>query len=438
MDTFIIKGGKPLYGSVRLGGAKNASFKLMIASMLTQGESRLLNFSHINDVEITRKILEDLGATTKVAGERTMFISCKGITSDTIPQKYGVLSRASTMFLGPLLAKFGHAVVPLPGGDAIGKRPIDWHLHGLEALGATIVNRGDTLEATVQGKLKGVTYRFEKNTHTGTETLIMAAVLAQGKTILENAALEPEIDDLIEYLTDMGAHIHRHANRVIEIDGVEKLQPTVHQIMPDRNEAVSYACAAIATKGDIIVENAKQEHLQAFLDKIAEMGAGYEVGSYGIRFYHKGKLKAVDMETQPYPGFMTDWQPLWAVLLTQAEGKSIIHETVSENRFQYIKGLEAMGAKARLFSPKVKDPQKFYNFPYDKNDNTPHAVEITGVTALKAGEFYVPDLRAGATMVLAALVAPGTTRLTNIDQIDRGYEQLDHRLRAIGAQVVRA
>lgn len=438
MDTFIIKGGKPLYGSVRLGGAKNASFKLMIASMLTEGESRLLNFSHINDVEITRQILEDLGATTKVAGERTMFISCKGIKSDTIPQKYGVLSRASTMFLGPLLAKFGHAIVPLPGGDAIGKRPIDWHLRGLEALGAKIINHGDTLEATVQGKLKGTTYRFEKNTHTGTETLIMAAVLAQGKTILENAALEPEIDDLIEYLHDMGAHIHRHANRVIEIDGVEKLQPAVHQIMPDRNEAVSYACAAIATKGDIIVENAKQEHIQAFLDKIAEMGAGYEVGSYGIRFYHKGKLKAVDMETQPYPGFMTDWQPLWAVLLTQAEGKSVIHETVSENRFQYIKGLEAMGAKARLFHPKVKNPQQFYNFPYDENDNTPHAVEITGVTPLRAGEFFVPDLRAGATMVLAALTAPGTTRLTNVEQIDRGYEQLDHRLRAIGAQIVRA
>lgn len=438
MDTFIIKGGKPLYGSVRLGGAKNASFKLMIASMLTEGESRLLNFSHINDVEITRQILEDLGATTKVAGERTMFISCKGIKNDTIPQKYGVLSRASTMFLGPILAKFGHAIVPLPGGDAIGKRPIDWHVHGLEALGAKIINHGDTLEATVQGKLKGTTYRFEKNTHTGTETLIMAAVLAQGKTILENAALEPEIDDLIEYLIDMGAHIHRHANRVIEIDGVEKLQPAVHQIMPDRNEAVSYACAAIATKGDIIVENAKQEHLQAFLDKIAEMGAGYEVGSYGIRFYYKGKLKAVDMETQPYPGFMTDWQPLWAVLLTQAEGKSTIHETVSENRFQYIKGLEAMGAKARLFNPKVKNPQQFYNFPYDKNDTTPHGVEITGVTPLKSGEFSVPDLRAGATMVLAALVAPGTTQLANVEQIDRGYEQFDHRLRAIGAQIVRA
>jgi UDP-N-acetylglucosamine 1-carboxyvinyltransferase len=437
MANFIIKGGKPLYGSVRLGGAKNASFKLMIASLLTSGESRLLNFSHIDDVSITRNILEDLGAVTRKAGERTLFISCKQLHSHIIPEKYGKLSRASTMFLGPLLAKFGKAVVPFPGGDAIGKRPIDRHILGLEAMGATIVQKGNTIEASVKGKLKGTTYRFEKTTHTGTETLVMAAVLAEGKTILENAALEPEIDDLIDFLNDMGAQIRRRAGRIIEIEGVKELHPAIHKIMPDRNEAVSYACAAIATKGDIIVENAKPEHLQAFLDKLKEMGAGYEMNGFGIRFFYKGPLRAVDVETQPYPGFMTDWQPLWAVLLTQAEGKSVIHEAVSEKRFQYTADLQKMGANIRAFQPEVVSPAAFYNFQYEKN-NTPHAIEITGKTPLTGGHFDVPDLRAGATLVLGALIATGTTTLTNIEQIDRGYEDLDTRLRSMGAQIVRS
>ena len=438
MESFIIKGGKPLYGSIRLGGAKNASFKLMIASLLTKGESRLLNFSHIKDVDVTRQIIEDMGGMTRNAGERTLNISTQSVNTSAIPEKYGSTSRASTMFLGPLLARFGTASVPLPGGDAIGKRPIDRHIMGLEALGAKISQEHGILHASVRGKLKGATYRFEKNTHTGTETLILAAVLAKGTTILENAGLEPEIDDLISFLNDMGARIRRRAGRVIEIDGVDQLHPTIHRIMPDRNEAVSYACAALSTKGDIIVENARQDHLQAFLDKLEEMGAGYEVGSYGIRFYHKGPLRAVDIETAPHPGFMTDWQPLWAVLLTQASGKSVIHETVSENRFQYVKGLEAMGAKIRLFNPEVEHPEKAYNFHYTKDDELFHAAEITGVTALHGGEYNVPDLRAGATIVLAALTATGTTTLRNVEQIDRGYEELDKRLRSLGAQIVRA
>ena len=207
--------------------------------------------------------------------------------------------------------------------------------------------------------------------------------------------------------------------------------------MPDRNEAVSYACAAIATQGDIIVENARKDHLQAFLQKLEEMGAGYEVGTYGIRFFYKGKLRAVQVETQPHPGFMTDWQPLFAVLLTQADGKSVIHETVSENRFQYADGLSSLGAHIRLFNPDIKNPDKTYNFIYHPSNSVMHAIEIIGTTPLHGTEFHVPDLRAGATMVLGALVAHGTTKITNIAQIDRGYEELDLRLRSMGAQIVR-
>ncbi|OGJ22346.1 MAG: UDP-N-acetylglucosamine 1-carboxyvinyltransferase [Candidatus Pacebacteria bacterium RIFCSPHIGHO2_01_FULL_46_10] len=438
-QSFIIHGGKPLFGSVRLGGAKNASFKLMIASLLAKGETRLLNFSHIKDVEITREILEELGASTRNAGERTVFISTQGLHSHVIPEKYGKLSRASILFLGPLLARFCKAVVPFPGGDQIGARPIDRHLDGLIALGAKIHRTASTIEAECDGRLHGTTYTFEKSTHTGTETMIMAAVLAEGKTVLNNVALEPEIDDLIEFLNNMGAKIQRHANRVIEVEGVKELTPTIHRIMPDRNEAVSYACAAIATHGDIIVENARHQHLKAFLDKLDEMGAGYEVGTYGIRFFAKNGLKAVDVVTAPHPGFMTDWQPLWAVLLTQTQGKSVIHETVSENRFQYVPLLQNMGAEIRLFNPEVKKLEDVYEF--DVSHGPPEgyrAAEITGVSPLKAGEFTVPDLRAGATLVLAGLVARGTTTLHNIEQIDRGYEELDSRLRGMGAEIVRS
>lgn len=440
VQSFIIHGGKPLYGSVRLGGAKNASYKLMIASLLAKGTSRLLNFSHIKDVAIVRSILEDLGAVTRNAGERTLLIATEGIQTHTVPHQYGSLARASTIFLGPLLARFCKASVPLPGGDAIGKRPLERHLEGLQALGAKIIINNATIEASCDGRLKGATYRFAKNTHTGTETLIMAAVLAQGKTVLENAALEPEIDDLIEYLNAMGARIQRKAGRVIEIEGVETLHPAIYRIMPDRNEAVSYACAAISTGGDIIVENAIAKHLGAFLEQLEAAGAGYEMGKYGIRFYAKGKLRAVDIATAPHPGFMTDWQPLWAVLLTQAEGKSVIHETVSENRFQYVPDLQAMGAQVRLFNPPVANPQETYNFNLAENaggSDIFHALEITGKTPLHGGEFTIPDLRAGATLVLAGLVAHGTTTLHNVGQIDRGYEELDIRLRSMGAEIVR-
>jgi len=235
----------------------------------------------------------------------------------------------------------------------------------------------------------------------------------------------------------MGARVRRRANRVIEIEGVSDLHPTIHKIMPDRNEAVSYACAAIATKGDIIVENANPEHLKAFLEKLEEMGAGFEIGNYGIRFYYKDGLRSVDVQTMPHPGFMTDWQPLWAVLLTQVLGKSIIHETVSEDRFQYTQGLALMGADIRLYSPEVSHPEKLYNFDIKEHDEHYHACEISGETRLSGGEFRVADLRAGATLVLAGLVAKGKTILHNVELIDRGYEELDVRLNSMGANIQR-
>jgi UDP-N-acetylglucosamine 1-carboxyvinyltransferase len=436
MDKFVIEGGTPLHGSVRLGGAKNASFKAMIAATLAQGESRLLNFSHIDDVKITGDIVESIGGTVRSAGERTLFVNSETIAKHKIDAKFGPKSRASSMFLPALLHRFGKAEVPVPGGDKIGARPLGWHMEGLTQMGVRILKQNGSILAEAKKGLSATTYKFPKNSHTGTETLIMAGVLAKGKTIIENAALEPEVDDLIKMLNNMGARVRRRADRVIEVDGVSGLSPTIHKIMPDRNAAVSYACAAIATKGDIIVENAKKADLEAFLDKLDEMGGGYEVGDYGIRFFYKGSLRATDVVTAPEPGFMTDWQPLWAVLLAKAEGTSVIHEAVHEYRFQYVESLKKMGAKIELFTPKISNPEKFYNFREDHSEHL-HAAKVTGPTKLSGGKFEVHDLRAGATMVLAALVDGGKTEIMGIEQIDRGYEDLDGKLRSMGAKIER-
>lgn len=438
MPTYVVQGGTPLHGSVRLGGAKNVSYKLMIAALLADTESRILNFSHISDVDLVRQAINDLGGKAYVAGERTMFVDPQGLSRSELPLAFGQGSRASTMFLGPLLHRFGHAKVPLPGGDRIGKRPIDWHLQAMEAMGVRFVQGPEFLEAFSTG-LKGTTFRFPKNTHTGTETALMAAVVAEGKTILENAAEEPEVDDLISFLNNMGANIRRRANRVIEIEGVKHLHGAIHKIMPDQNEAVSYAVAAIVTRGDIIVENAREQDMRAFLDKLDEIGGGYEVGNYGIRFYYKGPLRAADIVTEVHPGFKTDWQPLWAVLLTQAEGVSEIHEAVQASRFQYASALEEMGVKIELYNPEVKNPEKLYNFqPSLDLPDYRHAMKIHGPVTLKPVEFTVPDLRAGATILLAALVANGESRIHDTEKhVERGYEAITDRLNSMGARILR-
>ncbi|HEX7017451.1 MAG TPA: UDP-N-acetylglucosamine 1-carboxyvinyltransferase [Patescibacteria group bacterium] len=434
---FTITGGTPLHGSVRVGGAKNASYKLMIAALLGDSESRLLNFSHISDVALVRDIINYLGGHAYEAGERAIFIDPTNLTSPRIKPEHGAQGRFSTMFIPALLHRFGRAEVPQPGGDKIGKRDLDRHFDGLKALGAEIRVENGIYIATTNG-LKGATYRFKKNTHTGTETLIMAAVKAKGRTILENAAEEPEIDDLITFLNSMGAWIRRRPNRVIEIEGVDHLQGAIHRVMPDRNEVVTYACTAISTKGDIVVENARPEHLSAFLATFDQINAGYEMGNYGIRFFYKGPLQATTITTQIEPGFMTDWQPLIATVLTQCHGNSIIHETIMANRFQYVEALKQMGADIEFFNPEVTNPEEIYNFNTDEDKPEYfHAIKITGPSQLHAGEFQVVDLRHGATLVSAALAAQGTSKLFNIEQIDRGYEKLHERLSSMGANIVR-
>ncbi|MDZ7586828.1 MAG: UDP-N-acetylglucosamine 1-carboxyvinyltransferase, partial [Patescibacteria group bacterium] len=301
VTKLIIEGGTPLKGVVRLGGAKNSSYKLMIASLLCSHENRLLNFSHIADVELVKQIIQKLGPKVYSAGERTLFINAEQLHSSIIPQDLGLASRASSLFIAPLLARTKKAMVPLPGGDKIGSRPLDRHFDGLKALGVKLKIKNNLIYASCS-QLIGNAYTFLKPTHTGTETMIMAAVLAHGKTILHNAALEPEVDDLINFLNQMGAKITRLANRVIEIKGVKKLKPVIYKVMPDRNEAVSYAIAALITKGDIIVENAREKDLTAFLSKLEKTGAGIEKADYGLRFFYKQPLKAVHITTHSHPG----------------------------------------------------------------------------------------------------------------------------------------
>jgi UDP-N-acetylglucosamine 1-carboxyvinyltransferase len=436
MTSFKIHGGTPLIGAVRLGGAKNASFKLMIAAACGVGESRLLNMSKIGDVEVTYKTLEAIGVHCSRPGDNTVYIVGNGLSSDTIPKFTGEKTRAATLFAGLLLNKKGRAIIPLPGGCSLGDRPIERHLEGFRAMGATVICNDQGIEMEAKDGLHGATYRFEKKSHTGTEALIIAAVLAHGKTVIDNAAEEPEIDDLITFFNKMGAQVKR-VEETIEIVGVPKLHGATHYVMSDRNEAVSYACMAYATRGDIIVEGANPAHLQAFLAKVKEIGGKYELAHYGIRFWYDKPLVATDVTTAPEPGFMTDWQPLWTTMMTSAAGVSHVIELVHNNRLAFTKELNVMGAHIELYDPELDNPGELYQFAWPERVHNFHAAKITGPSILHGTTMTVPDLRGGATLVMAAIMAEGESVIDNIELIDRGYENFDERLRNLSANIER-
>lgn len=436
MTSFKIIGGSALKGAVRLGGAKNVSFKLMIAAAMATGESRLLNMSKIGDVEVTFRTLESLGIKCSRPGDNTVYIQGGDLSTHVIPKFTGEKTRATTLFAGLLLNKTKKAFIPQPGGCSLGDRLIDRHLEGLKAMGAVINLADEGIDMSAPDGLHGATYRFEKKSHTGTEALIIAAVLAEGKTILENAAFEPEIDDMIVFFNKMGGQVKRVAD-TIEIEGVKELFGTTHYVMSDRNEAVSYACMALATKGDIIIEGARPQYIQAFLQKLDEVGGKYEIGDYGIRFFYDGELTATDITTEPEPGFMTDWQPLWTTMMTSAKGVSHVTELVHNNRLAFTKELNVMGANIELYDPKLDNPGELYQFAWPERVHNFHAAKITGPSVLHGVNMTVPDLRGGATLVMAAIMATGESVIDNIELIDRGYERFDERLRNLSAKIVR-
>ena len=437
MSTLIINGWNQLHGCIRVWGAKNASYKLMIASLLGTKASRLLNIPDIHDVQLVEKVITLLGGEVKHVGNKTISLD-PNISSRSIPQEFWEKSRASAVFLWPLLAKFGHAEIPLPGWDKLWKRPLDRLMDWFESMWVQREMKGERLCMSAPDGLKWCTYRFHKNTHTWTEVMLMASVLAKGKTILENAAEEPEIDDMISFLNKMWAKIRRRAFRTIEIDGVDELEGAIHSVIPDRNTVVTYACAALISRGDIIIENAEHEHLTAFLDKLDEAWWWYEIGDFGIRFYYKWPLRATDITTLPHPWFMTDWQALRAVLMCTATWDSTIHETIFPYRFtHYQEVLEVMWASFTTFAPEVQNPEKVYNFNRDETMVWwNYALTVHGPVSFGWWEFHLNDLRAWATAILAWLVGSGKTVLYNVEQVYRWYENIDTKLRQLGADIV--
>lgn len=439
MDTFIVDGGNPLRGTLKVSGAKNVALKAGLASLLTDDEVILHNIPTIADVSYLFDMLRSMGVRVAVDGNSVRLKKNKHVET-TVPLEVGARLRTSSMAIGPLLARYGEAKIPNPGGCRIGARPIDRHIRGLQEMGADIgyYSKDGYYHAKAK-KLLGVTHKFPKNTHTGTETLILAGVLAQGTTVLQNAAEEVEVDDLIALLNAMGANIKRTQRREIMIKGVSKLHGAQYSIMPDRNEEVTFAIAAIATGGDITVTDSQRTNLDAFLEKLEEVGGKFEaIDATTTRYTSSRKLKATDVVTGPHPGFMTDWQAPWALLMTQASGTSTIHETVFESRFSYVGELQKMGAKIEFFDPNVVRPTRYYNFNWeDRTTKSPHGIKITGPVILHNAIVEMSDLRAGATLLLASLVAHGISYIHGVEQIDRGYEKIEKRLNAIGARIVR-
>lgn len=443
MEKLILNGGRKLSGKISVSGAKNVALKALVAACLTEEKIVIKNVPLISDFMVMVAIIRELGGEVNIS-DHTVTVQMKKFSKEKISLDEGAKIRTSAMFMAPLLARTGTAVIPNPGGCRIGARPIDRTIKGIKALGVNVrYNSKDGFfylkkDKSKERECRKIVHKFDKSTHTGTEIMILASTLFNGETILQNAAEEPEIDELINLLIAMGAKIARTGKREITVDGVGRLRGATFTIGPDRNEIVTFAVAAIVTKGDVFVKGAHNVDLQTFIEELEKVGGGVEKRRDGIRFFYKRVLKCSEITTSFYPGFMTDWQGPWAVLMTQADGESIIHETIYESRFGYVKELRKMGANISFFNPKIKDPEKIYNFNLD--DRVPdyfHAIRIKGHTKLHNGVVEISDLRAGATLVLAALSSEGESVVFGVEHLDRGYEDFEKRLTILGANIIR-
>jgi UDP-N-acetylglucosamine 1-carboxyvinyltransferase len=418
MDKLVIRGGSPLLGTVRVSGAKNAALPAMAAALLTEDDVILENIPQVRDIETERKLLAAMGADVELgygrAHHRTT-INCRNLAKPEASYELVKTMRASTLVLGPLLARMGHARVSLPGGCAIGARPIDLHIKGLEKLGANITQEHGYVEARV-GRLKGARVVFEKITVTGTEDLLMAATLAEGETVLENCAREPEVADLAHLLNKMGARIEGAGTHTIRVQGVEKLHGARHRIIPDRIEAGTFVVAAALTGGDLMVSGCDPSHLGALLQKLEECGVTLRANGEAVRVMSDRPLKAADVTSEEFPGFPTDMQAQFMALATQADGTSIVTENIFENRFMHAQELVRMGANIKIDGRRAI---------------------VRGKTPLSGAAVLASDLRASASLVLAALVADGETIIDRVYHIDRGYERIEEKLKGVGAQIRR-
>jgi UDP-N-acetylglucosamine 1-carboxyvinyltransferase len=418
MDKLVIRGGNPLLGTVRISGAKNAALPCMAAALLTDEAVVLENVPQVRDIETTRRLLAAMGAEVELgfgrAHHRTM-ICAEKLNAPEASYELVKTMRASTLVLGPLVARCGKARVSLPGGCAIGARPIDLHIKGLERLGAKITQEHGYIEAAADG-LRGAEIVFDKITVTGTEDLLMAAALAEGETVMQNCAREPEVEDLAAMLNAMGAKIEGAGTSTIRVKGVERLHGVKHRIIPDRIEAGTFIVAGALTGGDINVAGCEPKHLDAVLRKLAEAGVKTAIKPDSVRVMGDQPLKAADMNTEEYPGFPTDMQAQYMALATQAAGTSIIAENIFENRFMHALELVRMGANIKIEGRRAI---------------------VRGASPLSAAAVLASDLRASASLVLAALVADGETIIDRVYHIDRGYEHIEEKLKALGAEIRR-
>jgi UDP-N-acetylglucosamine 1-carboxyvinyltransferase len=419
MDKFVVRGGNPLVGTIRVSGAKNSALPCMAAAILTEDEVTLENIPQVQDIETERKLLASMGAEVELGYGRAQHrttISARNLSDPVAKYEIVKTMRASSLVLGPLVARCGMARVAMPGGCAIGGRPIDLHLKGLEKMGAVITQEHGYLEARAE-RLKGAHIVFDKITVTGTEDLLMAAVLADGETLFENCAREPEVTDLAAMLVSMGARIEGAGTATIRVKGVERLHGTRHRINPDRIEAGTFLVAGAITKGDLIVANCNPSHLGAIIGKLQEAGARVDIlNADTVRVRADDGLKATDISTQEYPGFPTDMQAQYMALLTQCDGVSQVKENIFENRFMHVQELNRMGA----------------NISVDGRTAT-----VRGKTPLSATAVMCSDLRASASLVLAAMVADGESILDRVYHMDRGYERIEEKLRGVGAEIRR-
>ncbi len=439
MEILKIRGGRPLSGEINASGAKNAITKMIVASLLSEKRCYFTNVPNIHEVAVTLEFCKEIGMIAKWDRENhTLEVETPQILSTYVPQRFSGANRIPILMIGALLSRTNEdIVVPTVGGCNIGKRSVDFHITALEKLGATIEYRNMKKDgayfAQAHTGLKGTIIEFPYPSVGATENTILAATRAQGTTVIKNAAVEPEVIDLILFLQKMGAHIHVDTNRTIVIQGVKHFHEVTHHVVPDRIEIASFAMAAIATKGRVFIRGAVHEHLMIFLNKMRELGAGFRIDQQGIEFFYEGPLKGgTHIETDVYPGFLTDWQQPFVVLLTQSQGTSIVHETVYENRFGYIETLKEMGAEASLFCRCLGSK----NCRFESRDYA-HSLVVSGITPLKGKDISIPDLRAGFAYVMAALIADDESIISNLHFLDRGYEKIDTKLQMLGAQVER-
>jgi len=418
MQKFIVTGGVPLRGEVRCAGAKNAVLKMMAAAVLTDEPCHLTNVPRISDVAYLAETMRDIGIEVSPLADASLQITARGAEWLFVPLEAAMKMRASFILLGPLLTRFGRVIISNPGGDRIGRRPVNLHVDAMQQLGASVEYKNGYYFAEARDGLRGAHISFPLVTVMGTENALLAACLARGTTVIDNAAREPEVDNLVAMLRAMGAQIERSAPHRLEVQGVERLRGTDCAVIGDRLEAGTFAIAAAVTGGELTIGGADPEHLGAFLEVIGQMGVHSEVaGGGGLRVSAAGEYRPADVQTAPYPGLATDLQAPLAVLLTQASGRSTIHETIYEDRLEYAGELARMGARIEV----VDD----------------YHARIEGPAALHGRELRINDLRAGATLILAALAAEGRSVISGVEHVDRGYEAIEAKLVAVGAQIER-